>query len=68
MTESKYGHLICTELKEEARQKEREDRKRRAKPYDTFERDWLKKKPSEEALTAFGSWPDGKQTKEIVRI
>jgi len=53
---------------EEERQKERADRKRRAKPYDAFERDWLKKRPSEEALTAFGSWPEGKQTKEIVRI
>ena len=53
---------------EKERQKERADRKRRAKPYDVFEKDWLKKRPSEEALTAFGSWPDGKQTREIVRI
>ena len=53
---------------EKERQREREDRKRRAQPYDAFEEEWLKKKPSEEALTAFGSWPDGKQTREIVRI
>jgi len=53
---------------EKERQQEREDRKRRAKPYEAFERDWLKKRPPEEALTAFGSWPDGKQTREIVRI
>lgn len=53
---------------EEERQKERTNRKRRAQSYDAFERDWLKKRPSEEALTAFGTWPDGKQTREIVRI
>ncbi len=53
---------------EKERQMERENRKSRAKPYEAFEKDWLKKRPSEEALSAFGSWPDGKQTREIVRI
>lgn len=53
---------------EEERQKEREDRKRRSRPYDEFEREWLKKKPPEKALIAFGSWPEGQQTRQIVRI
>ena len=53
---------------EKLRQKERENRIKRAKPYDAFEEAWLKKRPSEGALRAFGSWPDGKQTREIVRI
>jgi acetophenone carboxylase len=56
------------EASEDARQKEREDRMRRAKPYDVFERGWLKKRPAEEALTTFGSWPDGRQTREIFRF
>ncbi len=52
----------------EAREKEREARKNRGKPYGVFEREWLKKRPPDEALTVFGSWPEGKQTKAIVRI
>jgi hypothetical protein len=43
--------------------KEQEDRKRRARPYEDFGREWLRKKPPEQALIAFGSWPDGKQTR-----
>ena len=43
--------------------KEREDRKRQASPYEDFERECLKKKSPEQALIAFGSWPDGKQTR-----
>ena len=53
---------------EEERQKEREDRKSRSRPYDEFEREWLKKKPPEQALIAFGTWPKGQQTRQIVRI
>jgi N-methylhydantoinase B/oxoprolinase/acetone carboxylase alpha subunit len=53
---------------EEERQKEREDRKKRGKPYDDFEKDWLKKRPAQQALKYFGSWPDGKPTRKIVRI
>ena len=53
---------------EEERKREREERKRRAKSYSEFEKEWLKKKPSEEALIAFGTWPDGRQTRKIVRM
>jgi acetophenone carboxylase len=56
------------EKTEEERKREREDRKSRAKPYDEFERGWLKKKPPEEALIAFGTWPEGKQMRRIVRV
>jgi hypothetical protein len=43
--------------------KEQEDRKRRARPYEDFGREWLRKKLPEQALIVFGSWPDGKQTR-----
>jgi len=49
----------------EERQREREHRKKRSKPYDQFEREWLKKSPPEEALECFGSWPDGMKNREI---
>jgi acetophenone carboxylase len=53
---------------ERARQAERADRIRRGKSYAEFEQEWLKKRPPEEALVAFGTWPEGKPTKKIVRI
>jgi acetophenone carboxylase len=59
---------VDLEKTEEERKKEREDRKSRAKAYDEFEREWSKKKPAEQALIAFGTWPEGRQTRRIVRI
>jgi N-methylhydantoinase B/oxoprolinase/acetone carboxylase alpha subunit len=50
------------------RQQEREDRKQRGKPYDEFEKEWLKKRPPEQAIKYFGSWPDGKPVRKITRI
>ncbi|MBW2119926.1 MAG: hydantoinase B/oxoprolinase family protein [Deltaproteobacteria bacterium] len=66
-----YDPETCTfdaKATEEERQKEREERKKRAETYDEFEKRWLKKRPADEALTAFGSWPEGKQTREIIRM
>lgn len=56
------------EATEQARQAERQDRLRRAKSYDDFEKEWLQKRPPDEALIAFGTWPEGKPTKQIVRM
>jgi N-methylhydantoinase B/oxoprolinase/acetone carboxylase alpha subunit len=56
------------EKTEELRKQEREDRLRRAKSYDEFEKEWLKKKPPEDMLTYYGSWPDGKVVRPIIRI
>lgn len=53
---------------EELRQKEREDRKTRGKKYEEFTREWLKKKPPEEALKHWGSWPDAEKVRYIVRL
>jgi acetophenone carboxylase len=39
------------------REQEREDRKKRGIKYAEFEKEWLKKKPSPEALQFYGEWP-----------
>jgi acetophenone carboxylase len=56
------------ETTKKVRQEERADRIRCGKSYDEFEQEWLKKRPPEEALVAFGTWPDGQPTRKIVRI
>ena len=53
---------------EELRQKEREDRKKKGKKYEEFEKEWQATRPPEEALAFYGSWPDGAAVKPIVRI
>jgi acetophenone carboxylase len=52
----------------ELRKSEREDRLRRAKNYEEFEKEWLKKKPPEDQLTYYGSWPDAKINYKIIRL
>ena len=39
---------------------EHEKRLRQGKSYDEFETEWLKKKPPEDQLVYYGSWPDAK--------
>ena len=56
------------EKTQELRQREREDRLRRAKSYTEFEKEWLKKKPPENMLTYYGSWPDAKMVTPIIRL
>ncbi len=53
---------------EKLRRKERERRKTRGQRYQEFEKKWLKKRPAEAALKHYGSWPDAKKVKEIVRV
>jgi acetophenone carboxylase len=45
---------------ERLRQVEREARLARGVPYEEFERAWLARKPPEEILALYGSWPDAK--------
>jgi len=52
----------------ELRKQEREDRLRRAKSYQAFEKEWIKKKPPEDQLVYYGSWPDAKVVNPIIRI
>jgi N-methylhydantoinase B/oxoprolinase/acetone carboxylase alpha subunit len=45
------------EATEALRRSIREERKRRGKPYEEFEKEWLAQKPPDEWLKAFGPWP-----------
>jgi acetophenone carboxylase len=56
------------EITQELRKQEREDRLLRARSYAEFEKDWLKKRPPEDQLTYYGSWPDARMVKPIIRI
>jgi len=60
-------HGVDYEATEQLRVEEREQRKQRGKSYDEFEKEWLKQKPPEEILHAYGSWPDAKLTAPIIR-
>jgi acetophenone carboxylase len=53
---------------EELRQKEFESRKARGKKYDDFVREWSQKRPAEEAIKHWGSWPDAQPVRHIMRI
>jgi acetophenone carboxylase len=52
----------------EARTAERKARLARAKPYHAFVAEWSQKRPHPQALKFFGSWPDAKPNREVIRI
>jgi acetophenone carboxylase len=52
----------------ELRQHARSDRLCQARPYDEFEKEWLKRKPPEEMLAYYGAWPDARVVRPIIRI
>ena len=52
----------------ELRKRERDQRLSQGKNYDEFEKDWLTKKPAEDQLEYYGSWPDAKMVRQIIRI
>ena len=60
--------LADEEKTAELRKKEREDRLQRGQDYDEFEKEWLKQKPPEDQLDYYGSWPDAKPLKRIIRL
>jgi acetophenone carboxylase len=33
-----------------------------------FEKEWSRLRPPEDILDYYGSWPDGKKTREIIRL
>jgi acetophenone carboxylase len=53
---------------EALRAAERDKRRKRAKPYGAFMKEWSKKRPSAQALKFFGSWPDARPNRMVVRI
>jgi acetophenone carboxylase len=46
------------EATERARAAEREARKQRGRPYAEFEREWSQKRPADEIIKRYGSWPN----------
>lgn len=58
---------VNIEATQERRAEQRRQRLSRGKPYDAFEREWLKKQPPKDILTHYGSWPEGKVETPIVR-
>ena len=51
----------------ERRAEEYSARLARGKPYDVFEKEWLKKKPPEAILGFYGTWPDAKLVAPVMR-
>ncbi len=56
------------EATERLRQQERADRKARGMTWAEFEKEWSQLRPAVEILEYYGSWPDGKKTREIIRL
>jgi acetophenone carboxylase len=52
---------------EAARKEEFAARKKRGKPFDAFNAEWSRKKPPEEILEYYGTWPDAKPDKVWMR-
>ena len=50
------------------RKLEHETRLSQGRSYDEFEKEWSLKKPSEDQLVYYGSWPDAKTVKPVIRI
>ncbi len=50
------------------RQQTRDERKARGVPYDEFVAAWSQRKPPEEILGLYGSWPDGAVVTPLVRM
>jgi acetophenone carboxylase len=75
LAETIYGVALDTATGEadasrtEARRKEmRQARLARAKPYAEFLAAWSQRKPPEEMLSCYGSWPDAKPNKPVMRL
>src|SRR6476659_6049228 len=58
---------VDPEKTKELRAAERHARLQRGKSYDTFHEEWSKKKPPEEILQYYGSWPDAKPLGPVFR-
>ena len=64
---SEDSRSIDVQATETLRSNERAARKARGKPYDEFEREWLKQKPRDEILTYYGTWPDAREITPLLR-
>jgi N-methylhydantoinase B/oxoprolinase/acetone carboxylase alpha subunit len=53
---------------EELREAERRARLARGKSWDEFHAEWDEKQPPDKALKYYGTWPDAKKNREVIRI
>ena len=53
---------------ERLRAEERAGRLRRGKPWEEFHAEWNQLQPVEKALAYYGSWPDARPNREVIRI
>ena len=58
---------VDEEATERRREEFREQRLEEAEPFDEFVDEWEQKRPSEEILKHYGSWPDGEKVKPVRR-
>ena len=60
-------HRVDSPETERRRAAERQARLARGRPYAEFEAEWLRRRPPEEILANYGSWPDAKLLQPLMR-
>jgi len=50
------------------RREARAERLKKGRRYEDFIKDWSQKKPKDEILEDYGSWPDANKLREIIRL
>lgn len=58
---------VDAEETERRRAAERDARRARGKPYAEFIREWSQKRPPPQALKYYGTWPDARKNRELIR-
>ena len=62
-----FAHGLYREVLYQRQSAARRARIARGRPYAAFEAEWLQRKPPEEILTWYGSWPDAKPLQPLMR-
>jgi acetophenone carboxylase len=64
---NKDKQRVDLDATEELRKAARKARLARGRPFKEFEADWSQRKPADEILTLYGTWPDAKPVAPIMR-
>jgi acetophenone carboxylase len=62
------GRAVEGEQTDRRRAAERPPRLARGQTWDDFHRDWDQLRPPDEALKYYGTWPDARKNREVIRI
>lgn len=60
--------VVDEEETERLRAAERERRKARGKTWDEFHEEWNKLRPPDDVLKYYGTWPDARKNREVIRV